>query len=1299
MPSWMDLITMLEALSSATGRECGGKDAAKALTQRKITNPKQPLSLPSKPMRTYCLLLVLLVFSACTATRPYIAEDHRIAEGGAPAAAERVYQVFLIGDAGGQVVNQAVGVTVLRERIAGANANSAVVFVGDNIYCCGMPELDHPDREDAESRMLGQLEAVKDFPGRVVVIPGNHDWNDSRPDGLAYLRRQEQFVEEFLGQDDVFQPSDGFPGPTEIKLTDRIRLIAVDTEWWRYRHEKPFGDTGDYDVEEEGDFLIELDDLVTRRDDEDLLVVGHHPIFTNGSHGGHHTAREYFFPLTELHKALYVPLPLIGGLYPLFTSLYGSRQDVAHPVSKQLNNGMLKAFANHERLIYASGHDHNLQHFEVNNTSHPQHFIVSGAGARPHPVAKGKGAQFAASMHGLAEVSYYADGQVWLNMWGREGEETVLLYQTQLFGTASDLVDPVVPEAGTFPDYTDSTVVAAINPAYDEISAFRRFFWGDHNRWAWATPVEMQVLDLGRDKGGLTPIKRGGGQQTLSLRLEGGDGKEYALRTLDKDPSKTVPASLQGTVATDIVQDQIASIHPYGAYIIPPLAQAAGVNHTLPELVYVPDDSRLGVYRSQFANRVMMLEERPNDDESDAPNYGSPSEVISAGKLYREVNDDNDHRIDAKWFLRQRLFDMLLSDWDRHKGQWRWAAFEPYELDSTLTGEARTEGKIYRPIPRDRDWAFNKMNGVFPSLMPIFDPKFQDFSDDFGDLRGLTTNGMPQDRRFFSSLTREDWVAAAEELQERLTDEVIENAVRQWPAPIYERDGERVTRLLKLRRDLLVDAAEELYEIRAGVTDVVGSNKHERFEVHRLDDAHTEVVVYKTLKEGDIQRELYRRQFLNSETDEVRLYGLDGDDTFVVTGEVAQSLRVRAIGGGGDDTFIDDSRVRGSRKQTVFYDSESSTNTWNPGSETRTVRSDDPANNLYVPTGFVYDATMPQFFFGGNQDDGVFLGGGVKVVKQGFRKTPYAHAHRLVANIAAKTQAFNIVYGGHFVEALGKWDVGLDLQYLSPDNIRNFYGLGNETTSTVEDAQFYQARFTEANALVSMQRAVSGVATIRIGSGLQFVNVKEDEDRFIGQAPIQEGIAETTFDEQWFSHTEVGLDLVYVDSGLNPKQGYEWHSSAAVNVGLNSETYTTLGTSMAWYLSPSLSPQITLALRVGGAHNLGDFPFYGANTLGERNALRGYRSTRFAGRSSFYQNVELRTRLFKFSTYVAIGEFGLLGFLDNGRVWTDGEDSSMWHQGYGGGAWLSLFDAVVITGVLGLSDEDRAFSLRFGFLY
>src|SRR5262245_11044454 len=91
------------------------------------------------------------------------------------------------------------------------------------------------------------------------------------------------------------------------------------------------------------------------------------------------------------------------------------------------------------------------------------------------------------------------------------------------------------------------TVVAG---AQYQASGVHELFLGADYRELWATPIEVEVLDLRTYASGLTPVRRVGGMQTRSLALKGGDGKAYTFRSLDKNPAAALPPDLQGTLAT-----------------------------------------------------------------------------------------------------------------------------------------------------------------------------------------------------------------------------------------------------------------------------------------------------------------------------------------------------------------------------------------------------------------------------------------------------------------------------------------------------------------------------------------------------------------------------------------------------------------------------------------------------------------------------------------------------------------------------------------------------------------------------
>src|SRR5687768_12016449 len=95
--------------------------------------------------------------------------------------------------------------------------------------------------------------------------------------------------------------------------------------------------------------------------------------------------------------------------------------------------------------------------------------------------------------------------------------------------------------------YADSSKAKVIaNPYYAKAGGFKRFMLGHHYRKEWATPVEVEVINFDTTAGGLTPEKLGGGMQTKSLRLKGANGKEYVLRSINKDPSKALPPEFRG---------------------------------------------------------------------------------------------------------------------------------------------------------------------------------------------------------------------------------------------------------------------------------------------------------------------------------------------------------------------------------------------------------------------------------------------------------------------------------------------------------------------------------------------------------------------------------------------------------------------------------------------------------------------------------------------------------------------------------------------------------------------------------
>jgi hypothetical protein len=448
---------------------------------------------------------------------------------------------------------------------------------------------------------------------------------------------------------------------------------------------------------------------------------------------------------------------------------------------------------------------------------------------------------------------------------------------------------------------------------YDR-SAFHRFVWGDHNRDIWTIPVKLPVFNLHTTKGGLMVVKKGGGFQTTSFELVDSTGRVYALRSIDKDPIHVVSKFWQPTFVSNVLRDQTSAGNPYGALVVPLLAEAIGVPHSSPSLYYISaSDTSFKEFAPLVQGKVFLLEDKFEDKADITPQFNGISDFEDSDDALRKRFSNNTYHFDQRAFARARLLDMLLGDWDRHKGQWDWAV--------------RKQGNdtYFLPIPKDRDQVFFKMhNGLIPTIATskIMARKFHSFDHDFSDVKAYMINAHFIDKRLLNELTREDWLQIAKEMQRLLTDEVIAKAVKQLPQPVYAKIGEKITYNLKSRRNLLLKAADKAYSTLAKEVTITGSDKEEHFLIKRLDDNRTEVIVINPASNKAPAKKIYQRVFNRNDTEQIILHGLADEDKFTVTGNVNQAIRIKIYGGLGADKIVDRSSVKGWKKYTEIYDTE-----------------------------------------------------------------------------------------------------------------------------------------------------------------------------------------------------------------------------------------------------------------------------------------------------------------------------------------------------------------------------------------
>ena len=816
-------------------------------------------------------------------------------------------------------------------------------------------------------------------------------------------------------------------------------------------------------------------------------------------------------------------------------------------------------------------------------------------------------------------------------------------------------------------------------------SRWKEFLWGRHWRDEWMTAASFTVLNMDTTDGGLTPLKRGGGHETKTLRLVGMNGKEYVLRTIDKSLDVLVPEDFKGSFVNDIVNDQVCTAHPFGPLVIAKLSEDIGIMHTNPVIVFVTGDPRLKEFSKDFANKLCLFEERPSGkgwDNTALTRYAN--DIVNSETLFAKLSADNNEEVDEKEFLKVRFLDMLINDWDRHEDQWVWAS-------------QKKDGKmIYEPFARDRDQAFSKTDGV--SLYFLSRPwalrTVQNLDRKVNDVIGTNLSATVIYKKFTTELTENDWIETIRTLQQLLTDSVIFNALHQMPAEIFKLSGDFLYRRLRERRDNMLKYGMRYYKILNREVTITGSDQAELFTINKVSKNTTEITIRDLNKKGDPGTVIFHRVFDHSISKEINLYGLGEHDQFIYKGLEKNKIRIRTLGGEGNDTYQLNCKEKGVGKRTRIYDAASD----KPKSSIAYsyISTSDTSITNYNRKSFKYDWWAPVLEPGYNPDDGFVLGGSFIYKKQQWNKKPFGWMQSIGGSYAASSGAYSLFYKGKFKKAFGKWDFDLAADYYAPAYVLNYYGLGNDTKLNTNEKSYYRVRQKGIYFSLGVSRSWKN-ATINTGLIFNTVKIKRADNKFVSSssALLDQGV----FNTKYFGGADVGFifnnskNTTYPTKGINYKASAKW----LANLKESNKSFTKLQSSFTFYYT--LLNKLTIAHRTGAATNIGDYEFYQANTIGGHENIRGYWRTRFTGQSSFFQNTDVRYKLANLKGYVFRGNIGIYAFFDDGRVWIKNDQSNNLHTDYGGGIYFIPYNKMAINISYGVSNEVNVFTIRTGFLF
>jgi hypothetical protein len=745
---------------------------------------------------------------------------------------------------------------------------------------------------------------------------------------------------------------------------------------------------------------------------------------------------------------------------------------------------------------------------------------------------------------------------------------------------------------------------------------------------------------------------------------------------MDKDATRALDPELRESLAAEFAQDFVSAVLPQGALILDRLQEAAGVLYSKPRLALMPDDPRLGDFREDFAGVLGWIELRADEGPDGEPGFAGSDDVKGSGPLMEALEESPRNRANSRAYLKARLLDGLVGDWDRHPDQWRWAGFPD------------GENVLYEPVPRDRDWALTRLDGFKMVVSQTPWPHYVGFGYEYPSAFRLTWSGRVLDRRILPKLVWEDWERVAQELMDSLPDPVIEEAVLRLPPPHFDAVGLQMTRALKNRRDKLMEFAREFYLLQAEAVDVHATDEDELVVFDRLPDNKLRVTIFQLGPGGEGDEPSFERVFLGEETDEVRVYLHGDDDEARIQGGDESGILITVVGGGGNDLLAVAGDGKGARVR--FFDDRGD-NRFDPGPSTQIDESSysDPhdwqEDSHWAGTRDwgARTVALPHLLFEG--DGGLLIGGSLIRTGYGFRHYPYRDRSRLTLGFGTRTGRAHVAAETEF--PIHRQSILGHLQGVATGaGVHRFYGFGNETGSE-EELEVYQAFALEYRLGASAIMRVSPGFILEAGALYRMADPDENAGTLLAQ--------EVPYGFEKFNSLSFTGALRWDgrDDEAWPTRGATLELSGQYfpELGDIKSRFGKVKTVATGYLTAgSLPLRPTLALRAGGEKIWGDFPYQEAAVLGGSGDLRGFPEERFSGDASLFFNSEVRLHM---GTLPAIlpGSWGVMASTETGRVWLDGEDSDRWHGTYGGGFWASIIDTFTLTLSVARSGEGTRF--------
>ncbi len=846
----------------------------------------------------------------------------------------------------------------------------------------------------------------------------------------------------------------------------------------------------------------------------------------------------------------------------------------------------------------------------------------------------------------------------------------ILLLVLLFFPSPEAAADLLLPVDSAGMTEGDSLVRKSIYPSSaTEKSDFYKMLWGEHYRKLYSIPITVPAVTLQTLWGGMKVVEQATDFQGLLLENDqaqlcllkplGGYTTFLESKFFQEVYSKQV---FRNTYLDQFIGDAYTIINPFTFISADYLARSSGLNSNNSRIFYLPEYSTTDTVAdgTPIGNKLVSV--------IDVPDFNTRPNILLTEDLLDTIRTDKNYQVNQELYIRERLLDMVIGDWNKIPENWNWIARQQ--------GDSLT----FDPIVIDRNHAFTKVDGVlFKQMLRVLGLGFiVNYDPSLKSVRKENALGFSLDMALASQSDADVWMQQTRFIRRTLTDSVIDDAFSRLPKGIEDKEIERISAIVKQRRDRLEEIATAYFDQLQRTPVLTGSNRSDRFVIDRTNPDSLFIRIYD--KETD--RLVFDRKYSRKKTKELWLYGLEGDDRFEVNGEAKKEMPVFLIAGRGENSY----RLDPSHHIRIYeYKSEKARLDSIP--HARKVFSDIPEIHQYDYNKIKYHkmSLTPWGIY--DSDKGFSLGTFFTYTMYGFKRSPFTYQHRVGYNYL---QGF--MYQGIFPSYDGKKSFNIEATISSKRNFYNFFGFGNNTDGYKEAKKNYnRVHIREFKLSPSFLLNFGKNEKLTVRTSLEMFKAKETSDRFINQYYPED---HRIFKNNYFFDLGATLETEKELSSFIPRIGGAVTAGWMMNLRDAGRNFPYAGASME--LDVRITDRLTWATMAKCKLLFNNkYEFYQAAST----ELRGYRDNRFIGKQAFYQYSDIRLDMGKLKNPFTPLKYGVFAGFDYGRVWFPGEESKRWHTSYGGGVWLTLINKVTTKySWFGSTDSFRfMFELGLGF--